>query len=165
MSPIDHARSWILVAATLGSSVACGGSEDVALRGPAEVELGRGLSSFEPLPASGGELELVGGPQGGFHVFVAARVTGLDVEGLTIEYSAIDAASGEAVGHSATFVSARVVREGTSWVRFGDRLILDDARPDPVRGRQLEIHLRVEEQSGLSATDARTVLIVDEING
>ncbi|MCA9610059.1 MAG: hypothetical protein KC619_30895 [Myxococcales bacterium] len=132
------------------------------------VELGTGTSAFEPIPETGAELELVMGPQGGFHVFVTARIEDLDVEDMLIRYAAHDAATGELVGHEATYVtdSTRLARDGTGWVRAGDFVILHDSSPDTVRGRVLEISVHVEEASGaLSADDSRVVTIVDNVGG
>ncbi len=132
------------------------------------VELGTGTSRFEPLPETGAELELVGGPQGGFHVFVTARIHDLDVESLLIRYDAVDPATGTPVGHDASFVvdPTRLAREGDGWVRAGDFVILHDSSPDPVRGLTLEVRVHVEEQAGdRSADDSRVVRIIDLVSG
>lgn len=57
---------------------ACDGPPDTiaADAGPPTVALGTGEQSFEPL-ADGGTLRAYAGPQGGFHVFLTVRTTGL----------------------------------------------------------------------------------------
>ncbi|MCB9596555.1 MAG: hypothetical protein H6719_27775 [Sandaracinaceae bacterium] len=132
------------------------------------VELGTGTSGFEPIPETGGTLELVGGPQGGFHVFLTARIHDLGVDGMLITYSAIDTATTEPVGTPASFLvdASRLARDGDGWVRAGDFLILHNSSPDPVRGLTLEVRVRCEEAGGgLSAEDTRVVTIVDEVGG
>lgn len=144
------------------------GGLDDSMVAASSVELGTGTSAFETIPETGGELELVGGPQGGFHVFVAARLRGLNPEGMTLTFSATDVDTGANVGVPATFnlITSRVQPDGEGHVRVGDFLILDEANPDNVRGRTLDITVLAEEAgTGRSATDHRVVLIVDNVGG
>lgn len=134
----------------------------------ARIELGTGTSAFEPIAETGGELELVGGPQGGFHVFITARFFELDPEGMRLRFDAINVDTGANVGTPAIFslVLARVQREGDHFVRAGDILILDDGNPDNVRGLMLDVTVTAEEAgTGRSATDHRVVRIVDDVSG
>jgi len=134
----------------------------------ARVELGTGTSTFVALPATGAELELVHGPQGGYHVFVTARLYGLEPEGLSLTFDAADADTGAAVGHRTAIglVAARVQREGDHYVRAGDILILDDGNPDNVRGHTLDVTVTATEaDTGRSASDHRVALIVDNEGG
>ncbi|MBT8493344.1 MAG: hypothetical protein KJO07_09835 [Deltaproteobacteria bacterium] len=55
----------------------CGGDDEPVIEGPPRVELGSGESSFEPL-VDGDEIEVVLGPQGGYHLVGSARVGGID---------------------------------------------------------------------------------------
>ena len=133
------------------------------------VELGTGVSAFEAIPETGAELELVRGPQGGHHVFLTARFRGLNPEGMTLTFTAVDTATGSVVRAPASFnlVLARVRAEGDAYVRVGDFLILEDMEnPDAVRGLTLDITVLAEEAgTGRSATDHRVVLIVDNEMG
>jgi len=52
------------------------GCSDDAVVGDARIELGTGTVEFEPL-ADGTSLEVVAGPQGGFHFVVHARAEGI----------------------------------------------------------------------------------------
>ena len=61
-------------------------------------ELGTGLGRFVAL-ADGDALELVAGLQGGWHVDVAVRTTGVEPDGLTLTYEAFDAESGASLSH------------------------------------------------------------------
>lgn len=66
----------------------------VACADPAPtLEVGTGQTSFEPL-AAGDPIELVAGPQGGYHVFLALRCAGC-ASPVTVRYGANDATSGE----------------------------------------------------------------------
>ena len=134
---------------------------------PPSVELGQGTSGFEALPDTGGELELIGGPQGGFHVFLTARLRGLDPEGMRLTFSAIDTATGSNIGTPAVFnlTTSRVQRDGAGFVRAGDFLILNDMSADGLEGLTLDVTVLAEEAGGRSATDHRVVLIVDNVSG
>ena len=163
--------AWVLglVLGTLGCGDPSGtdAGVDAASRAP-RVEMGTGTSTFEPIPETGAELELVRGPQGGYHVFVAARLYDLEPEGLRLFLSAVDTSTAGSVGTDAEFrlVRSRVQPEGDHFVRVGDFLILHDDDPDAVRGLTLTITVRaVEEGTGLEASDRRTVLIVDNEMG
>lgn len=143
------------------------GAVDAAVPGPSVV-LGTGTSAFEDIPMTGGELELVGGPQGGFHVFVTARIFEMDPDGMTLTFDATNVATGENVGTPASFnlVLARIQREGDHFVRAGDFLILDNMSPDAVRGLTLDVRVTAQEaDGGLMATDHREILVVDNEGG
>jgi len=165
-------RSLVVLSAFL-LSLGCGtqGGTDAGpdARVPvARIELGTGTSAFEPIPETGGELELVGGPQGGFHVFVTARFFELDPAGMSLRFDATDVGTGLNVGHPTEIrlVLARAQREGDHFVRAGDILILDDGNPDNVRGLTLDVTVTAEEAgTGRSATDHRVILIVDDVSG
>ncbi len=143
------------------------GADPLDAGSAASVELGTGTSAFEAIPMSGAELELFSGPQGGHHVFLTARLRGLDPEGMTLTFAAVDTATGSIVRAPAAFnlTRSRVQPDGDGYVRVGDFLILDDMNPDAVRGLTLDITVTAEEASGRSATDDRVVLIVDNENG
>jgi hypothetical protein len=156
------------IAVLVSLTPACGDNDTPGASGPASVTLGTGRASFETIPEIEPTLELVGGPQGGFHVFVSSRLSGLDVEDLTLRYGAMDVETGQSVGRSATILlmAGRVVRDGDGWVRTGDILILDDASPEPVRDRTLRIRVTASEaDDGSVAEDVREVRIVDDVNG
>lgn len=152
--------------ATVDGSAADGSPD--ATTGGARVVLGTGTSAFEDIPASGGELELVGGPQGGFHVFVTARLFEMDPDGMTLTFDATNVATGASVGTPASFnlVLARVQTEGDHYVRAGDFLILDNMDPANVRGLTLDVRVTAQEaDGGLMAMDERRILIVDNEGG
>ena len=129
---------------------------------PASVELGTGVAGFVALPPSGAPVELVMGPQGGYHVEVAVRVRGLDLEGVAVTYDAVRVRDGAVLSHTPyVFSGARFVRDGDAFVHTGDLAILSIDGPADVVGQALE--LRVSVASGTSMlTDARQVSVVDE---
>lgn len=139
-----------------------GGAEDAATVEP-HVVLGTGESSFQPL-TDGGTIELVSGPQGGFHVLVSALLYGMDPEGLLLTYEV------RRVGETAqlnmptqiALRTARVIRDGDHWVRTGDFAVLAISAPADVIGDTVEIVVRAEPVAGGTFEDTRTVTVVDE---
>ena len=122
-------------------------------------ELGTGLGRFVAL-ADGDALELVAGLQGGWHVDVAVRTTGVEPDGLTLTYEAFDAESGASLSHRtfAALESANVLWTQAGWVRVGDRVVFDITAAKEVVGAL--VCLRVEaEGPTFDAVDERCVVI------
>lgn len=152
----------LLVALALGCG--CGspgrddaGSPDAPAPEP-RVELGTGRSTFVPID---GELELVAGPQGGWHVDVCARMWHLRADGLRITYEASRAGVPLHVPIELELDSRHLRHDGDHWLRRGDVLQLAIASPAEVVGAELELRVRVEDRAGAAAEDARTAMIVD----
>jgi hypothetical protein len=131
--------------------------------GGPRVELGQGTSTFIPIEKEGAQLQLVQGPQGGWHVDVTCKFWGLDPDGMTLAYVA-NAAGGDGgtVSHPSSYVLTRdrVVPEGDAWVRTGDRVVFDIMSPSEILGNAVVISVLVA-QSTSEATDQRRVTIVE----
>lgn len=129
------------------------------------VILGTGQLEFEPIP-SDGELELTRGSQGGVHLYVAARVFAVEPDRLIARWFGYDAESGLRIflPVSRSLDPTDVLDEGGSFVRAGDRLILDETRVDQTEivGRQIRIEVVVEAPDG-DLTDSAVITVVDEI--
>jgi hypothetical protein len=127
----------------------------------ARIELGTGQASFVAIPESGATLELVMGPQGGYHLEVTVRLWGLEPGGLELVY--------EVAGSDGTMLSrtpfvldaSRFVREGDHLLRTGDFTVLEITSPDAVVGDEVIVRVRASEPGGQSASDQRRVLVVD----
>ena len=153
---------------------ACGGGKEggdtdsgaaVADSGPVvepRVELGTGRTSFVEIPESGATLELIAGPQGGWHIDVTARLWGLEIDGLILTYEI--RRDGEMINLPRQFTlrEALVVREGDHWLRAGDFVPFDIGMPSEVVGDTVTVHVIAEHVDGPRAEDSRTVTIVDE---
>lgn len=75
----------------------CGGSADSPPchgEGPVEVELGTGASTFEALP-EGADLQMVSGPQGGCHLWLALRGRNFGADRVTVDFDLWDLEAGE----------------------------------------------------------------------
>jgi hypothetical protein len=128
------------------------------------VQIGTGTSAFVELPASGGLIELVHGPQGGYHVELAARIWGLDPEALRITYRVVRRSDGVVLSATPYVLSpARVVQEGDHLLRTGDIAVLDVAGPMDVVSEDIELTLIARARDGNEASDTRVATVVDEM--
>lgn len=127
------------------------------------MEVGAGSTSFTRL-ADGDTVELVMGPQGGWHVDVAARFGGMSPSGLTLAYHAADAGTGEDLGFPIKSVlnEDRVSHDGVGHVRTGDRIVFDIDGPADVVGR--DVVILVEARGPAVAHDATVLVrVLDEL--
>ena len=125
------------------------------------VELGAGLDTFEPL-ADGGDIELVAGHQGGWHVDVAVRAGGFGPDGVVLTYEALDASTAESLAFDtlARLGEASVLPLDDGWERVDDRIVFDVPAAEEVIGRS--VVLRVTATLGGGAwSDERRVTVVD----
>ena len=180
-----RAACWLLVVGATGVLAGCGGgsggsdgaagSPDTSADGTAGpeggagsvLELGTGITTFEPLPETGATLELTRGPQGGFHVYGAVRIRGVDPERAMLGYTVRRRSDGEAMTleRNVLLRTARLLRDGESWVRLGDLLIfIPDVymSPDEVAGTEVRVEATLELPDGTRYVDGRDVTLVDE---
>jgi hypothetical protein len=159
-----HRLASALAVAMVGCSAGPGAidDEDAAAAPAPRVELGTGEVSFVPIAESGATLELVHGPQGGYHVLVSVRVWDLDLDRVSLVY---EVSAGTRALSRTPFVleASRFAREGDHVVRTGDFAILDVTGPEDVAGQDVLVRVTATADDGSSATDARTVTVVDEI--
>ena len=158
-------RSVALAAVlALGCSDTTTPGEDAGVAAGPRVELGGGTSAFEPL-TDGDTIELVSGPQGGFHINLTARLYETDIEDLLIDYVAVPVGGTAPISMPTELRlnAMRVVPEGDHLLRAGDFLVMDVTAPAEVVGMELEVTVRITETDGGTASDTRRLLIVDEV--
>lgn len=130
------------------------------------VEIGTGESAFVPIPASGSSLELVMGPQGGWHVLLTCRFSGLSPDGLRLRYDVREDGVAAMLNVPAEYdlTRDRVTPDGTGFVRVGDRAVFDIVGPASVVGHTVTVRACLTPAGGTTAAcDSRSVMIVDEI--
>lgn len=123
------------------------------------LELGTGEASFVAVP-SGSTLELVQGPQGGWHVVLAARLSGFDPEGTILTFGVYEGTTLLAETPVAITVR-RLVRDGAAYLKLGDLLIFSIGGPAEIVGRTVEIRASIRSGTTVLAMDSRMVTIVD----
>jgi hypothetical protein len=130
---------------------------------PARLEVGTGTATFRALAASGGTIELVHGPQGGYHVDVAARLYGLDPEGLVLRYETRCMRDDALLAFSEIGLRrSLVVPEGDHFVHVGARTVFDTTDPAPFVGLAVRVlAIATPASGGPPVTDERAVLVVD----
>jgi len=137
---------------------------DIVIAGPPRIELGGGLMRFEALP-DGGTIELVLGPQGGWHLDLSARGENLPPEGLALRYEVRDDARSTAWNFpvTASLNARRVLPDGAGWVRVGDRAVLDIRAASEVLGRVVRVAVRAQRGEAVVAEDVRALRVVDDL--
>jgi hypothetical protein len=128
------------------------------------VQLGTGTASFVELPPSGGRVELVHGPQGGYHIDLTTRIWGLDPERLQLTYRVVRRSDGSVLSVTTYLLSAgRVLREGDHLLRAGDIAVLSITGPMDVVPGEVELSVQARARDGTVASDIRFAFIVDDI--
>jgi hypothetical protein len=145
----------------VGEPVPTLGDEVGVVTGDPVVALGTGVSAYEPLP-DGATVELVAGPQGGWHVDVSVRAAGFEPDGVILTYDATLDGQPIAFTTRAQLSSASVLSDGDDgFDRVGDRLVLEIGSAAEVVGEQLQLTLMAE-LGGEVFADQALVTVVDE---
>ena len=125
------------------------------------VTLGVGVLSWGPVE-QGDSIELVAGPQGGWHLDVALWFGGFGPGGVELSYEALNSTA-ERVSFvtRAQLVEASVIPADEGWHRVGDRIVLDIQGVDEVLGEELILRVTASLE-GQTWSDEVSVLVVDE---
>ena len=155
--------SWRSVVAAVLLMAGCGGADPVDPCVPSArptLEIGSGSESFRPLGRAG-ELELVHGPQNGYHVDVGLRATGLEI-GSFIEGHLIGWLGGEIRAEVAPWLDLECRRGGQ--VGLGVRLVYE-VDPEDLVGRKTRIDAEIIDGRGKRAVTSAKVVVVDLLEG
>jgi len=128
--------------------------------------LGTGVGLWEDIPTAGARLELVMGPQGGYHVLGRARFRGLPGD-VFLGFVLRPEDGGEAVteGGLVRRVDRRgLTRWGDGWETTSAELVIlaPGVLPAAVVGRRLRLELTVTDTTGRCAKDSRSVTLLDD---
>lgn len=118
------------------------------------------------LLADEAEVELIHGPQGGYHVVAGVRMIGVDADGKIVVYRATRERDGALLSEMRYGITARrLTADGAFRVRSGDFVILDVTGPDQIAGELLTVEARLETSEGAElATDVRTLSVIDTVD-
>jgi hypothetical protein len=139
-----------------------------AKHGPPELFLGTGQTDFSPLN-DGQTLQLERGPQGGHHVWIAARMKNLRQSGsrTTLTAKLVDDPTSPIAPAAYVFTFDR--DEGDYCKLWGLRFQLDSGATDLAAdykrflGKKLEITVEVIDSTNAKATSTKTILIADKL--
>lgn len=147
--------------------LACGPGNGDCNDGPVGVEIGTGTTSFRPL-ADGDDVTMVFGPQGGWHIDVAARIDGIGPDvAIRPSASRIADALPLAGDQASSFVALTDYEAGAcQGDAIGIRAFLDDATPDEpyadficsLDGASLSLVVEVSDFGSRTATDEIEVI-------
>ena len=162
---------WCLalaVVAGCGESGALVDSGDQSLTA-VSLEVGTGQATFEAVPPVGGSVELVHGPQGGYHFLGRCRFTGLPPD-VYLSFRVTPVEGGDPVNNPADRVHRMaqqgLVQDGDAWESaFGELVILTAIRsPADVVGRRFVWETSLQSAATHQVVTAqREITIVDEV--
>ncbi|MBW2464917.1 MAG: hypothetical protein JRH11_24925 [Deltaproteobacteria bacterium] len=132
--------------------------------GVARVELGTGLANFVDIPATGADLELIAGPQGGWHLEATARLYELTVEGLLLSYRIERGGTVISMPVEFGLSERRLTRDGDRWLRAGDQVRFEITEPADVVGDVVELIVIANPTDGEPVTDSRAVTVIDLVD-
>ena len=141
------------------------GPTDACKRGDTapEVIVGHGFSDYYAAP----DMDLAqveAGPQGGYHIWIGARIKGLLQSGSLTEVSGELEAQALDGGR---YVFTLEQDEGGYCKIYGLRLIIADSRDEvePLLGREIDVHVNVEDRFGDIGEGVRRLLLSDDVIG
>lgn len=128
------------------------------------LEIGTGLVEFIEV-AEGDDVELVAGPQGGWHVDVAIRLYGMNPMDMTLEIHGFDDATDEqlTVPIRRILTMRRVRDQGDHFLRLGDQAVFMVLSPEEAVARDLRLEVRAVPAEGEGASATKVVHVIDEI--
>ncbi|XXX77943.1 hypothetical protein WMF30_04115 [Sorangium sp. So ce134] len=145
----DHDPAWIASA-----SDACKAPSS----GDPEIVMGQGESAFAPLD-EGEAVPIEAGLQGGYHVWLALRVTGLRQVGSRLTVGGRFPELAIELPPFTALVAMRRAGEGRCEIH-GIRFRVDRGRPvESIRGQALDVEIALEDPDGDAATAAQRIVI------
>ncbi len=170
------AISVLLAVVALGAAAGCGTDVGVADAGslpdvdaacavgggaPPWLVLGTGQATFVDL-APGSDIELIHGPQGGYHVYTTALLgLGVSPDAYVLRYDVRRTDGTELGTTQVMLLERRLARACGGWFRGGDFVVLSIASPAEVIDQEVDVVVRVFDGTTEIASDTRRVRIVD----
>lgn len=110
------------------------------------LDLGKGLDAWNPLDADSERLEVIAGPQGGFHVELALRATFLDGEEAA-DVLLLGSAGGVS-GSGSSSVAWRCTESEPALDAWA-RLLIWNGEPEELHGQRAVMEARVTDATGV----------------
>lgn len=126
------------------------------------IEIGTGLSEFIEID-DGADVELVMGPQGGWHVDVALRLYDLDPMDMQLTIEGFDITDDESatIQIERLLTLRRVREEDDHYVRLGDQLVFTVADGSQAEGRDIRIEVEARQADGGVGRASKVIHVVD----
>lgn len=137
-------------------AIACAPDDPCGAEAAPTLALGTGETAFEAIE---GPLEIVYGPQGGWHVVIALRAEGLDGD-LPWDVQLTGLVDGEEVGATDPYGRPRCNRTETAWDVPG-LLLVWSVPPEALDGREATIRATATDANGVTVEDELTVRLED----
>jgi hypothetical protein len=118
------------------------------------VDVGTGVALYEPL-SEGAPVDVILGPQGGFHIWTSVRVQDPALEVARIDLSVRFADDGRAAGAPSSITASLAAVSGARERAGMTNFVMS---PESVRGRRLILHADVFGQDGRRGFAERMVI-------
>ena len=139
----------------LGSALALALAGCAGAAPPPVIELGTGVTGFEPL-AAGGMPPIYEGSQGGYHIYVHMR--GRHLEGGAVEL-AVSASGGDGSLRCRGFYpEVELVDVGGGWSELAEPIRCYVPEPVGMPGQTLRLELSAVDGDGRAASDLRMIV-------
>ena len=143
----------LLLLALLGCPDPCGPRPEPTLT------VGTGEEGFVPLDEVDHTLELVHGPQGGYHLLLGFEATGYAIDGL-LAGSATGTVDGEVLATASPWLEL-TCDEATGTQRAAGLFLIYEAEPEELHLQTTQIEATLRDLDGRTATDEVEVTIFD----
>jgi hypothetical protein len=129
------------------------------------IELGAGRVDFIPVQ-DGDFIEVISGPQGGYHLEFTLRLFNVEPANLVLDYQVDQSEQGERLSFPARYAigPGYVLNRGDHYLRVGDRAILDVESAQEAQGLEVAASCRVERGGVVLSEDKKILKIIDEID-
>jgi len=124
-----------------------------------EVVIGQGELSFDAIESETDTVELIYGPQGGYHVVIAARAQYLDAADF-VAATLSGTISGQEVGQTWPYIDFRCNAAEAAQDGVG-MLLVFTTEPEELHDRILQVQLEVTDLAGDVVRDKRSMTIWD----
>ena len=167
---VPLARRLCLAGTLLGFACSGGGDASSPDAGPPTLELGTGQRSFEAL-ANGDMIQIVQGPQDGYHFFGSLRATNLnagDSEDLASPDNPTTTfevyVGTDRIDAMAAIYTQGLEADGGSSLMLGRTVILDIEDDSELDGISVRFLVRVQDVDGIMLSDERTLVAIPHPN-
>lgn len=123
------------------------------------LEVGKGAYSYEDFGAGDGKIELIYGPQGGWHITIALRGAHLSTEAPS-EAVITGEIDGETVGEIPPYVHFRCNTSDSALEAYGYTLVLNPP-PEDLHNQTITVRAKLWDPSGQVVESSNEVVIID----